>query len=79
MPTVQGALYAFPSIILPEKAIKFAEGQGKAPDAFYCMELLDETGIVVVPVVDLDKGQILFIFVPTILPQEDEIVQVIEE
>ena len=35
----QGALYAFPSITLPEKAIKFAEGQGKAPDAFYCMEL----------------------------------------
>ena len=45
----QGALYLFPQIDLPEKAVKAAEDAGKAPDAFYCLELLKNTGICVVP------------------------------
>ena len=45
----QGALYLFPQISLPDKALKAAEDAGKAPDAFYCLELLKETGICVVP------------------------------
>lgn len=46
---VQGAMYAFPRIFLPEKAIKAAEAEGKAPDFFYCSRLLEQTGICVVP------------------------------
>ena len=73
------ALYSILKIYQnPEKAIKFAEGQGKAPDAFYCMELLDETGIVVVPGSGFGQRPNTFHFRTTILPQEDEIVQVIE-
>jgi alanine transaminase len=44
-----GALYLFPRLHLPPKAIQAAKEAGKAPDAFYCMALLDETGICVVP------------------------------
>lgn len=74
----QGALYAFPSITLPDNAIKAAESQGKAPDAYYCLELLDQTGIVVVPGSGFGQKPNTFHFRTTILPQEDEIVQVIE-
>ena len=42
-------MYLFPTITLPEKAIKAAKDQGKAADAFYCLELLKKTGICVVP------------------------------
>ncbi|KZV62151.1 transaminase [Peniophora sp. CONT] len=44
-----GALYLYPRIDLPPKAIAAAQKAGKAPDALYALELLDETGICVVP------------------------------
>lgn len=42
-------MYLFPTIKLPEKAIQAAEEKGKKADEFYCLELLDGTGICVVP------------------------------
>lgn len=45
----QGAMYLFPKITIPAKAIAAAEHQGMAPDVFYAMELLNDTGICVVP------------------------------
>ena len=45
----EGALYLFPQIVLPPKAVEAAEAAGLAPDAFYADKLLDGTGIVVVP------------------------------
>jgi alanine transaminase len=44
-----GALYLYPRLELPQKAVDAAHAAGKAPDAFYALELLDETGICVVP------------------------------
>lgn len=44
----QGAMYLFPTIKLPEKAIKAAEKEGKKPDEFYCLRMLDATGVCVV-------------------------------
>ncbi|XP_024921839.1 alanine aminotransferase 2-like isoform X2 [Cynoglossus semilaevis] len=46
---VQGAMYSFPRIIIPEKAIKEAMALGQQPDMFYCMKMLEETGICLVP------------------------------
>uniref|UniRef100_UPI00398E442F alanine aminotransferase 2 n=1 Tax=Pristiophorus japonicus TaxID=55135 RepID=UPI00398E442F len=46
---LQGAMYAFPRIFIPSKAIQEAKAHGMAPDMFYCMRLLEETGICVVP------------------------------
>jgi len=45
----QGAMYLFPRIELPDKAIEAAEKEGREPDAFYCMRLLEKTGICLVP------------------------------
>jgi alanine transaminase len=46
---VEGALYAFPQITLPSGAVAAAAKASKSPDTFYCLELLQSTGIVVVP------------------------------
>lgn len=46
---IQGAMYAFPRIHLGEGAIKAAKEQGVQPDFLYCMELVNETGIMTVP------------------------------
>lgn len=45
----EGAMYLFPRINLPPKAIEAAKKAGKNPDDFYCLELLDATGICIVP------------------------------
>jgi alanine transaminase len=42
-------MYLFPRIDLPPKAIEAARKAGKEPDAFYCLRLLERTGICVVP------------------------------
>lgn len=43
--TVQGAMYAFPQIHLPPKAIEAAKQAGQAADVYYAFQLLEETGI----------------------------------
>ncbi|XP_055934345.1 alanine aminotransferase 2-like [Argiope bruennichi] len=66
---VAGAMYAFPQLTLPEKAIEKAKSLGQAPDFFYVMQLLEDTGICVV--LGSGFGQIpgTFHFRTTILPQ----------
>jgi alanine transaminase len=46
---VEGAMYAFPSITLSGAAVAKAKSLNIAPDAMYCMRLLEETGVVLVP------------------------------
>ncbi|NXP42643.1 ALAT2 aminotransferase, partial [Leiothrix lutea] len=46
---VQGAMYSFPRIDLPPRALAAAKEQQQAPDMFFCLRLLEETGICVVP------------------------------
>mmetsp|Transcript_10285 Transcript_10285/g.8836 ORF Transcript_10285/g.8836 Transcript_10285/m.8836 type:complete len:378 (+) Transcript_10285:361-1494(+) len=46
---VEGAMYAFPRIHLPDRAIAEAKQKNMAPDLFYTMQLLENTGIVTVP------------------------------
>lgn len=45
----QGSMYLFPSIALPPKAAEAAAAEGRSPDEFYCMRLLEATGVCVVP------------------------------
>ena len=42
--TVQGAMYAFPQLLLPPKAVEAARSVGQFPDVFYAFELLEATG-----------------------------------
>lgn len=69
----EGAMYLFPRIELPQKAIKAAEEAKTAPDAFYCRRLLNATGIVVVPGSGFGQVPGTWHFRSTILPQEDKI------
>ena len=42
-------MYLFPTINLPQKAIEAAKKENRSPDEFYCLRMLDATGVCVVP------------------------------
>uniref|UniRef100_A0A3B4WYF6 Aminotransferase class I/classII domain-containing protein n=1 Tax=Seriola lalandi dorsalis TaxID=1841481 RepID=A0A3B4WYF6_SERLL len=46
---VEGGAFAFPRVYLPPKAIQKAKEVGMKPDTYYCMRLLEETGLLVSP------------------------------
>lgn len=68
---VQGALYAFPKITIPPKAVEEAKKKKQAPDTFYCFELLENTGICVVSGTGFGQQKGTFHFRTTILPPTD--------
>ncbi|XP_066434299.1 alanine aminotransferase 2-like isoform X2 [Eleutherodactylus coqui] len=43
---ILGALYAFPRVSIPDRAIRLAQDRGLEPDDLYCHALLEDTGIV---------------------------------
>ncbi|KAF3761507.1 PLP-dependent transferase [Cryphonectria parasitica EP155] len=45
----QGSMYLFPTIKVPAKAAEAARAEGRTPDEFYSMRLLEATGVCVVP------------------------------
>ena len=45
----EGAMYAFPSVKFSQKAIKAAEAVNQKVDLFYCLRVLQATGIALVP------------------------------
>ncbi|KAJ4393688.1 alanine transaminase [Gnomoniopsis smithogilvyi] len=45
----QGSMYLFPTIKLPAKTAEAAKAEGRTPDEFYAMKLLEATGVCVVP------------------------------
>jgi alanine transaminase len=73
----QGAMYAFPQITLPPKAIAAAEAAGKVPDTFYALALLEATGIVVVPGSGFGQKEGTWHFRTTFLPPEEEMGSVV--
>jgi len=75
--TVQGAMYAFPQISLPPKAIAAAAEAGQAPDVFYAFNLLEATGICIIPGSGFGQQPGTFHFRTTILPQKDMIKQML--
>lgn len=73
----EGAMYVFPQLHLPQRAIKAAEAVDMVPDAFYAQRLLDATGIVVVRGSGFGQVPGTWHFQSTILPQEDKIPAII--
>jgi len=71
--TVQGAMYAFPQITIPPKAVAAAAEAGQAPDVFYAFNLLESTGICIIPGSGFGQMPGTFHFRTTILPQKDMI------
>lgn len=60
------------------KAVAAAKASGVEADAFYCMELLNNTGIVLVPGSGFGQVPGTYHFRSTILPPEDKIADVVK-
>uniref|UniRef100_A0AC34R714 Alanine transaminase n=1 Tax=Panagrolaimus sp. JU765 TaxID=591449 RepID=A0AC34R714_9BILA len=69
--TVQGAMYAFPRLHLPKKAVEKAKSLGQEPDFFYAMNLLESTGVCIVPGSGFGQRDGTYHFRTTILPQSE--------
>ncbi|ORY98002.1 pyridoxal phosphate-dependent transferase [Syncephalastrum racemosum] len=67
----EGALYVFPQIRLPKKALAAAKEAGLAPDAFYAFEMLEKTGVCVVPGSGFGQEPGTLHFRSTFLPPEE--------
>ena len=69
-----GAMYVFPRLDLPDKAIKAAKAEGKEPDVFYAFKLLEATGICVIAGSGFGQRPGTYHFRTTILPQKEKII-----
>eukprot|EP01132_Coremiostelium_polycephalum_P004831 gene4831-6021_t len=69
----EGAMYSFPQIRLPQKAVDYAKSIGKQPDTYYCISLLEATGICVVPGSGFGQRDGTYHFRTTFLPSEQAI------
>lgn len=67
-----GAMYAFPSVHLPPGVIKAAEELGYSPDTLYSLDLLQSTGICVVPASGFGQKPGRFGFRTTFLSPESK-------
>lgn len=74
----EGAMYAFPSIELPQKALDEAEERDISPDTLYALSLLEATGICVVPASGFGQKKGRTGFRTTFLPPEDEMMAAID-
>jgi glutamate--glyoxylate aminotransferase len=74
----EGALYSFPQITLPPAAVAAALKAGKTPDVFYCLALLNETGLSTVPGSGFGQAEGTFHFRTTILPSEKEMDEIVK-
>lgn len=75
---VQGAMYAFPQVKLPPKAIEAAKKAGQTPDTFYAFQLLEKTGICIVPGSGFGQKPGTYHFRTTILPQKQKLKEMLE-
>ncbi|XP_073533109.1 alanine aminotransferase 2-like [Phyllobates terribilis] len=75
---VQGAMYSFPRIQIPERAVRLAQAEGQAPDMLFCMKLLEETGICVVPGSGFGQREGTHHFRMTILPPTEKLRSLLE-
>ncbi|OAF66283.1 hypothetical protein A3Q56_05996 [Intoshia linei] len=75
---VKGAMYAFPQIQIPEKAILKAKELKVEPDSLYCMELLENHGVCVVPGSGFLQKPDTYHFRTTILPPKELLTEMLE-
>ncbi|NP_001369593.1 alanine aminotransferase 1 [Homo sapiens] len=76
---VQGAMYSFPRVQLPPRAVERAQELGLAPDMFFCLRLLEETGICVVPGSGFGQREGTYHFRMTILPPLEKLRLLLEK
>ncbi|XP_066569796.1 alanine aminotransferase 2 [Amia ocellicauda] len=76
---VQGAMYAFPRIFIPPNAVEEAKTLGMPPDMLYCLRLLEETGICIVPGSGFGQKEGTYHFRMTILPPTEKLKLLLEK
>ncbi|KAJ2995326.1 hypothetical protein HDV02_000871 [Globomyces sp. JEL0801] len=69
----QGAMYLFPQIKLPQRAIDDAKKQNIEADLMYCIQLLESTGVCVIPGSGFGQMDGTLHFRSTFLPPEDSL------
>ncbi|KAJ1723197.1 alanine transaminase [Coemansia erecta] len=69
--SAQGAMYVFPRVTLPQQFVDEARAKGVEPDSLYCMQMLEATGISVVPGSGFGQVPGTFHFRSTFLPPEE--------
>eukprot|EP01080_Neovahlkampfia_damariscottae_P002449 gene2449-3159_t len=67
-----GAMYVFPQIRLPSKSLDESKKQNISPDLFYCLSLLEETGICCIPGSGFGQKDGTYHFRSTFLPPVDK-------
>jgi len=70
---IEGAMYAFPSIELPNTFLNQAAEKRMAPDALWCLQLLERSGVVVVPGSGFGQRDGTLHFRTTILPTNEDL------
>jgi len=70
---IEGAMYAFPKIELPQSFMNQAKEKGMAPDALWCLQLLERSGVVVVPGSGFGQRDGTWHFRTTILPSNEDL------
>ena len=68
----RGAMYLFPRLSLPPKFLKLAKTCNVPADELYCMEMLEATGVCVVPGSGFGQEENTFHFRSTFLPPIEE-------
>ncbi|XP_046897639.1 alanine aminotransferase 2 isoform X3 [Hypomesus transpacificus] len=76
---VQGAMYAFPQIFIPPRAVDEAKNRGMPADMLYCLRLLETTGICVVPGSGFGQREGTYHFRMTILPSTEKLKILLEK
>eukprot|EP01100_Stratorugosa_tubuloviscum_P011756 TRINITY_DN5330_c0_g1_i1.p1 TRINITY_DN5330_c0_g1~~TRINITY_DN5330_c0_g1_i1.p1 ORF type:complete len:511 (-),score=201.43 TRINITY_DN5330_c0_g1_i1:74-1606(-) len=74
----EGAMYLFPQVILPKKAVEEATRLNVKPDLFYTAELLSNTGICTVPGSGFGQRDGTHHFRITMLPPENKMHSVVQ-
>ena len=75
----EGAMYAFPSVKIPDKALEAALQKDQSPDTLYALSLLEETGICVVPASGFGQRKGRVGFRTTFLPPEETLERAVKE
>jgi len=76
--SAEGAMYAFPQVRIPPKAMEYAKSVGKPADFVYAMELLEATGICVVPGSGFGQQEGTLHFRTTFLPPDEMIEEAVD-
>ncbi len=74
----EGAMYAFPTLTIPPKAVEEAKKRQIAPDMLYSLELLESAGLCVVPGSGFGQKDGSYHFRTTFLPSEEQLDSVME-